>query len=154
MRGNSISSALPVISPILSHSARHAKTCASAFFSPPHFKLDAPHSRAVLSALPNASNPPSDEIATKQTNAERPSIMHMHTHDSGAYMRTFADHSGEVLSMAFSRNGMWLASGSYDQAVRLWDANTASYSRMALSSLPDASTLPLLANATASTTSE
>ena len=37
---------------------------------------------------------------------------------------TLEGHSSSVLSVAFSRNGQFLASGSLDHAVRLWDIPT------------------------------
>ncbi|KAG6330302.1 hypothetical protein ID866_8788 [Astraeus odoratus] len=33
-------------------------------------------------------------------------------------------HTGKVLSVAFSPEGKWIASGSYDQVICLWDAET------------------------------
>ncbi|KHJ42523.1 WD domain, G-beta repeat protein [Trichuris suis] len=34
---------------------------------------------------------------------------------------TFSDHNGQVTSLAVSRDGRWLASGSFDGRVCLWD---------------------------------
>ena len=56
-------------------------------------------------------------------------------HSSGAYLgmvrqptrfelvRTFSGHSGYVLSVAFSPKGQLIASGSWDNTVKLWRAN-------------------------------
>ena len=38
--------------------------------------------------------------------------------------RTLRGHSGEALSVAFSRDGKWIVSGSTDTLVQSWDAET------------------------------
>ena len=38
--------------------------------------------------------------------------------------RTLRGHSEEVLSVAFSRDGKWIVSGSDDTLVKIWDAET------------------------------
>ena len=40
---------------------------------------------------------------------------------SGELVRTLSGHTSWVWSVAFSPDGMWLASGSGDQTVKLWD---------------------------------
>ncbi len=39
-------------------------------------------------------------------------------------LRTLHGHRGEVTALAFSRDGQWLASGSMDETVRLWQPGT------------------------------
>ena len=43
---------------------------------------------------------------------------------SGKEIRRFEGHSDGVRSMAFSRNGQYLLTGSNDGVTRLWDATT------------------------------
>src|SRR5262249_291200 len=42
---------------------------------------------------------------------------------SGKELHTLTGHSSPILSLAFSPNGRLLASGSFDQTVRLWEVN-------------------------------
>ena len=45
---------------------------------------------------------------------------------SGKIVRTLAGHFGEVLALAFSANGQWIASAGADNAIRVWDTETGS----------------------------
>ena len=46
------------------------------------------------------------------------------TLDSGQSLKTLSAHANTVRSVAFSPDGQTLASGSFDQTVRLWDVHT------------------------------
>jgi WD40 repeat protein len=39
---------------------------------------------------------------------------------SGTLLETLTDHSGDVLSVMFCKQSLRLASGSYDQTVKIW----------------------------------
>jgi WD40 repeat protein/serine/threonine protein kinase len=43
---------------------------------------------------------------------------------TGAGLRLYAGHSNIVSSVAFSPDGLWVLTGSYDQSIILWDART------------------------------
>jgi WD40 repeat protein len=44
--------------------------------------------------------------------------------NTGAEIRTFRGHTGTVTSVAFSPDGVYALSGSYDSTIRLWYINT------------------------------
>ena len=46
---------------------------------------------------------------------------------TGAHKATLTGHTGDVQSVAFSPDGLTVASGSRDQTVRLWDAVTGAH---------------------------
>jgi WD40 repeat protein len=48
----------------------------------------------------------------------------------GRSLRVFEGHTKPVLSVAFSRDGLSLASGADDSIVRLWDMATGRFSRV------------------------
>jgi WD40 repeat protein/serine/threonine protein kinase len=48
----------------------------------------------------------------------------VHDLDAGRDVLTLEGHTGEVLTVAFDRDGKRIASGSRDRSVRLWDAAT------------------------------
>jgi len=52
--------------------------------------------------------------------------VHLHDTADGKELRQFggSEHREQVASLAFSPDGTTLATGSYDRAVRLWDAST------------------------------
>jgi WD40 repeat protein len=46
--------------------------------------------------------------------------------ETGEWQRTIQAHSSSVLSMAFSSDGQWLASGSQNKSIKLWNLNNES----------------------------
>ena len=42
----------------------------------------------------------------------------------GRQMRTLTGHTSTVFSVAFSRDGTRIVSGSFDRSVKIWDAET------------------------------
>jgi WD40 repeat protein len=43
---------------------------------------------------------------------------------TGKQVTTFENHTGPVISVAYTRNGKYVLSGAYDKTARLWDATT------------------------------
>jgi WD40 repeat protein len=43
---------------------------------------------------------------------------------TGAQVSTFTGHTGEILSLAWSADGTYIASSSYDKTVQVWNART------------------------------
>ena len=82
----------------------------------------APH--IYLSALPFA--PPSSTIS-KQYNHQYPEGLKIEIgglHEWPAIQNVFHGHAGAVTSIAFSPDGRHIASGSWDNTIRIWDAET------------------------------
>lgn len=46
--------------------------------------------------------------------------------ETGQWQRTIQAHSSPILSLAFSADGQWLASGSQNHTIKLWDLNDPS----------------------------
>src|SRR5262249_15169448 len=45
--------------------------------------------------------------------------------ESGKLLSVFDGHSGSINSLAFSPDGKWLASGSMDKSIRIWNIRSA-----------------------------
>jgi WD40 repeat protein len=48
----------------------------------------------------------------------------LHDAATGRVVQSMAGHSGDVVAMAFSQDGNWLASAGRDKVVKLWEVNT------------------------------
>jgi len=49
--------------------------------------------------------------------------------NTGSLVRTFTGHTSSVRSVAFSPDGQWALSGSWDNTLKLWDVNNGSLVR-------------------------
>ena len=86
--------------------------------------IDTPVPAPVRTAVPTASptappaptSVPSATPAPQAISAENASILRA--------VRTFSGHSEDVLSLDLSPDGRWLATGSADDSVRLWEVAT------------------------------
>jgi WD40 repeat protein len=56
---------------------------------------------------------------------------------TGDVKQTLSGHTAEITSVAFSRDGRTLASGSFDKSVKLWDPGTGDDTLTSLSFSPD-----------------
>ncbi len=76
----------------------------------------------LVNALPVSPNPQRPIFATGAEHG-KVSIWNLET---GQWQRTISAHSSPVLSLAFSADGQWLASGSQNHTIKLWDLNNSS----------------------------
>ncbi|MBE9198097.1 serine/threonine protein kinase [Nodularia sp. LEGE 06071] len=51
-------------------------------------------------------------------------VIHLLSASTGKLIRTLSGHSDCVRSVAFSRDGQFLASGSFDKTIKLWNVST------------------------------
>ena len=54
-------------------------------------------------------------------------LFSLNTFAQDSLQRTLTGHTGQVNSVAFSPDGGTLASGSYDNTIRLWDGVTGAH---------------------------
>lgn len=71
----------------------------------------------LINALPVSPNPQRPIFATGAEHG-KVSIWNLET---GQWQRSISAHSSSVLSLAFSKDGKWLASGSQNKTIKLWD---------------------------------
>jgi WD40 repeat protein len=71
----------------------------------------------LVNALPVSPNPQRPIFATGAEHG-KVSIWNLET---GQWQRSISAHSSPVLSLAFSADGKWLASGSQNKTIKLWD---------------------------------
>ena len=76
----------------------------------------------LVSALPVSPDRRSPIFATGAEHG-KVSIWNLET---GQWQRTIQAHSSPILSLAFSKDGQWLASGSQNHTIKLWDLNDPS----------------------------
>jgi len=76
----------------------------------------------LTNALPISPNPQCPIFATGAEHGKI-SIWNLKT---GQWQRTIQAHSSPILSLAFSADGQWLASGSQNYTIKLWDLNNTS----------------------------
>lgn len=76
----------------------------------------------LVSTLPVSPDPQRPIFATGAAHGKI-SIWNLET---GQWQRTIQAHSSPVLSLAFSADGQWLASGSQNHTIKLWDLNDTS----------------------------
>jgi len=90
------------------------------FFIP--ISESAPH--IYISALPFA---PADSLTAQHYRSQLSntlSVISGHNHSWTANINVLQGHIGDVWSVAFSPNGRWIASGSSDKSIQVWDAET------------------------------
>ena len=75
----------------------------------------------LVNSLPVSPNPQRPVFATGAEHGKI-SIWHLET---GQWQRTIPAHSSPVLSLAFSADGKWLASGSQNKTIKLWDLDSS-----------------------------
>ena len=91
-------------------------------------KTLAGHTRGILSVAfsPNGQTLASGSVdqTVRLWNIANVSSAEATTLDTGQSLKTLVGHTNVVHSVAFNPDGQTLASGSFDQTLRLWDVNT------------------------------